>query len=165
MAGLYDCMDGVSVQLSFVSRAGTVYSYASTGAVAFNGLNYQKVTSCNGLAYYRLTNCFGVAQYDCDNDVYVHVGLNIECAEGGGSILGTFVSWIVEGKDAFTACKFVASQANAYQTLFTCPVSPIIYTIDFPSYFDTCVLSGSSPQAGIVYGNQADGAFTLSLTE
>jgi len=168
MAGLFDCMDGVSVQINFVSRTNgvpTLYSYASTGSVNFNGLKYQKVTPCNGLTYYRLGNCFGAAQYDCDNDLYVHVGLNIECGEGGGRILGAFISWIVEGKDNFTPCTFVGRQANGDQINFSCPVLPINYTIDFPSYFDTCELSGSNPNAGIVYGNQADGAFTLSLTE
>lgn len=161
-------MDSVSLPIYLYNRSGSgpfFYEYASIGPVAFNGLNYQKITPCNGLAYYRLGNCLGAAQYDCDRDVYAHVHVGIECGEGGGRILGSFVSWIVEGKDAFTPCKFVSSQANSYQTNFLCPILPINYTISYPNYFDTCVLNGSSPMAGIVYGNQADGPFTMSLTE
>jgi len=168
MAGLFNCMDGFSLPISFVSRSGVspiLYSYESTGTTSFGGRKYQKVTACNGLAYYRLTNCSGAPQYDCDNDVYVYVGLNIECGIGGGRILGAFVSWITQAKDLFNPCLFVDSNSNGLQTDFTCPINPVNKIINFNGYFGTCVLRGSMPQAGIVYGNQADGAFTLSLTE
>jgi len=175
MTGLYDCMDGQSFEVYFKKRVPNGinfdFIYETKGPLNLNiGLTpaeFEKVTSCNGLGFYRLTNCFGVAKYDCDNDVYINVAVSISCPfPASGSDVSCSVAWAVEGKDNFTACKYVISTAQQnVPVYYPCPLLPIAFTADFTGYFDVCVLSPSSPQAGIIYGNQADGAFTVDITE
>lgn len=175
MAGLYTCMDGQSIPVYFKRRVANgvnydfVYETSGPLSLVVGGatVQFQKVTSCNGLGYYRLTDCFGANQYDCDRDVYIYIQVTISCPfPASGSTVSCAVSWAVQGKDAFTPCTYVIRPAVAAAGYYySCPLLPMAFTADFISYFDTCVLNGAGPQAGIVYGSQADGAFTVDITE
>lgn len=168
-------MDGQSFEVYFKKRVANGinfdFIYETVGPLNLNiGLTpaeFQKVIPCNGLANYRLTDCFGADQYDCDNDVYVNIGVAISCPfPSEGSTVSCAVTWAVEGKDNFTPCTYVVRSAMAYAAIpYLCPMLPIAFTQNFYSYFGPCELSFSAPMAGIVYGNQADGAFSVDVTE
>jgi len=171
LSGIWDCLNGYSLQLNYDSSMSTpsssYYGFRSTGLINESGEKWTQVIPCDGIPYYRVGDCSGPNKYDCNRNLFVRARLFIQCFTN--AIQYNFsVAWLIYGKQYFATTCIPAPTVEYNSTISNGSCSFPIYkiqTFDNSPYdlMDPCDIQYTG--MGRVFGNSARTTWTATITE